>query len=195
MKELTKIQTELKAPKNQYNSFGKYSYRSCEDILEGLKPLLKKYDCSVVVSDELVMIGERYYIKATAKVINAKGDIIEAVGYARESENKKGMDASQITGAASSYARKYALNGLFAIDDNKDADSDTNNNQSNISNNKKQSGNKKFDFPGVKKVLDSNKELMNLVKMKKYNTRIKSVELFNKFGGDVKKITAFLRGE
>lgn len=120
--ELSIIQSELKAPKGQFNSFGKYKYRSCEDIVEAVKPVLKKYNFALIITDELVLIGERYYIKATAVITN--GTIsYNASAYAREEESKKGMDASQITGSASSYARKYALNGLFAIDDTKDADS------------------------------------------------------------------------
>lgn len=116
---LNKIQKELKAPKNQYNSFGKYKYRSCEDILEAVKPLLN--DATLVINDEMVVIGERYYIKATVTL--TEGDkSISTTAYARESEEKKGMDSAQITGATSSYARKYALNGLFLIDDTKDAD-------------------------------------------------------------------------
>lgn len=120
--KLLSIQTELKAPKSQFNSFGKYHYRNCEDILEALKPLLKKYEATFFMSDEVVAIGNRIYIKATAKFID--GDIITtANGYAREDESKKGMDACQVSGAASSYARKYALNALFLIDDTKDSDS------------------------------------------------------------------------
>ena len=122
MKELIRIQNELKAPKGQYNSFGKYSYRSCEDILEAVKPLLSSYDCILTLSDEITLVGERYYVKATAILLNGAGDKVEVTAYAREEEDKKGMDGSQITGAASSYARKYALNGLFCIDDNKDSD-------------------------------------------------------------------------
>lgn len=122
MKELFGIQTELKAPKGQYNKFGKYYYRNAEDILEALKPLLKAYKCSVNVSDEVVMLGDRFYIKATATIKNESGETESAVGFAREEESKKGMDAMQLSGATSSYARKYALNGLFAIDDNKDSD-------------------------------------------------------------------------
>lgn len=119
--ELSIIQSELKAPKGQFNSFGKYKYRSCEDIVEAVKPVLKKYNFALIITDELVLIGERYYIKATAVITN--GTIsYNASAYAREEESKKGMDSSQITGSASSYARKYALNGLFAIDDTKDAD-------------------------------------------------------------------------
>ena len=123
MEELIKIQSELKAPKGQFNSFGKYKYRSAEDILEAVKPLLAKNGCTLTLSDELVLIGERYYIKATATLKN--GACVEAVtAYAREEAEKRGMDGSQITGTASSYARKYALNGLFCIDDTKDADTD-----------------------------------------------------------------------
>ena len=119
---LVKIQQELKAPKNQVNSFGKYKYRSAEDIIEAAKPICHKYDCSFTISDEVVLIGDRIYVKATATLHKNDGDYIATTGYAREEEVKKGMDSAQITGAASSYARKYALNGLFAIDDTKDAD-------------------------------------------------------------------------
>lgn len=118
---LNKMQTELKAPKSQRNNFGKYNYRSCEDILEAVKPLLKKYDATLIIADDIVLIGNRYYVKATATLTSADG-INVASAFAREEEARKGMDASQITGSASSYARKYALNGLFAIDDTKDAD-------------------------------------------------------------------------
>jgi hypothetical protein len=122
--KLQTIQTELKAPKNQYNAFGKYKYRSCEDIQEGVKPLLSKTKTSLVVGDEIVVVGERYYIKATAKLFDCESEErISNIAYAREEESKKGMDGSQVTGASSSYARKYALNGLFCIDDTKDSDS------------------------------------------------------------------------
>jgi len=117
---LVKIQNELKANKIQYNSFGRYNYRNCEDILESVKPLLRKYNAILTISDEIINIAGRFYVKATATLECEKTFIITA--YAREEEAKKGMDASQITGAASSYARKYALNGLFLIDDNKDSD-------------------------------------------------------------------------
>lgn len=121
--KLMNIQNELKAPKNQYNEFGKYHYRSCEDILEDLKPVLAKHKTAVTISDEIVLIGDRYYVKATATLIDIeKGDKVEVSAYAREDETKKGMDLSQLTGSTSSYARKYALNGLFAIDDTKDSD-------------------------------------------------------------------------
>lgn len=119
--KLLKIQDELKAPKNQRNDFGKYNYRSCEDIFEAVKPLLIKEKLLLRMTDELVQIGERYYIKATA-ILTDGTETIENTAYAREEENKKGMDGSQITGASSSYARKYALNGLFLIDDVKDSD-------------------------------------------------------------------------
>lgn len=122
MKELLQIQSELKAPKGQFNAYGKYKYRSCEDILEAVKPILKKSNCTLLLSDSLIYVGERYYIKATATLVNAEGKSVSTEAYAREEETKKGMDASQITGASSSYARKYALNGLLCIDDNKDSD-------------------------------------------------------------------------
>ena len=121
MKTLSEIQKELKAPKGQMNKFGGYRYRSCEDILEAVKPLLE--DMSLEISDSIELIGNRFYVKATATLRdNAGKTIAETSAYAREAETKKGMDESQITGAASSYARKYALNGLFCIDDTKDAD-------------------------------------------------------------------------
>lgn len=123
MKELVEIQCKLKAPKNQYNEFGKFKYRNAEDILETVKPLLLEYNCTLFISDDIVLIGDRFYVKATTFFTNEQGDTISTTAYAREEESKKGMDASQITGATSSYARKYALNGLFCIDDTKDADS------------------------------------------------------------------------
>ena len=119
--KLIEIQAELKAPKSQYNKFGGYNYRNCEDILEAVKPLCAKHKIVPLLSDEIVMIGDRFYIKATAKVTDGKEEIA-TTAFARESKDKKGMDESQITGSASSYARKYALNGLFCIDDTKDAD-------------------------------------------------------------------------
>lgn len=129
--KLLKIQSELKAPKSQYNSFGKYKYRNAEDILEAVKPLCKSAGAFLVISDEIVNIGNRYYVKATARlcdtqVTNGKMEFIDVSAYAREEEDKKGMDGSQVTGASSSYARKYALNGLFAIDDTKDSDTTNN---------------------------------------------------------------------
>jgi hypothetical protein len=123
--KLVKIQAELKAPKNQMNAFGKYKYRSAEDIIEAVKPILFKNNCALLISDEIVQVADRVYVKATAMLIDENNEElpIQVYGWAREEEVKKGMDAAQITGSASSYARKYALNGLFAIDDTKDADS------------------------------------------------------------------------
>jgi hypothetical protein len=123
--KLVKIQAELKAPKNQMNAFGKYKYRSAEDIIEAVKPILFKNNCALLISDEIVQVADRVYVKATAMLIDENNEElpIKVYGWAREEEVKKGMDAAQITGSASSYARKYALNGLFAIDDTKDADS------------------------------------------------------------------------
>ena len=121
IKKLIKVQDQLKAPKNQYNDFGGYNYRSCEDIVEAVKPLLHAEGLLMTISDELVQRDSRYYIKATVKVTDGEESVV-VDGWAREAENKKRMDPSQITGASSSYARKYALNGMFAIDDTKDAD-------------------------------------------------------------------------
>lgn len=123
MKRVSMVQCKLKAPKGQTNNFGKYNYRSCEDILEAVKPLLSECGLVLTVGDEMVQIGDRFYIKATASLFDTEGDgNIQNVAYAREPAEKKGMDASQVTGATSSYARKYALNGLLCIDDTKDAD-------------------------------------------------------------------------
>ena len=122
MKELIKIQHELKAPKGQFNSFANFNYRSLEDILEALKPLLWESKCFLYLSDRVEQIGERYYVRATATLVNSEAQQISVSACAREAAERKGMDSSQITGATSSYARKYALNGLFAIDDTKDAD-------------------------------------------------------------------------
>lgn len=123
--KLLTVQSELKAPKSQYNSFGKYNYRSAEDIVEAAKPLCKEHGILLTLSDSVELVGEKAYIKATASVVDVADPSgkVEVSAYAREPLDKKGMDDSQITGAASSYARKYALNGLFAIDDTKDADS------------------------------------------------------------------------
>ena len=123
LQKLSAVQLALHAPKNQYNSFGKYSYRSCEDILEALKEPLRANNASVIIADTIETVGDRVYVKATAAIYdNESGEHISTTAFAREDETKKGMDGAQITGAASSYARKYALNGLFLIDDNKDAD-------------------------------------------------------------------------
>lgn len=121
--KLLNIQTRLKAPKGQFNAFGKYKYRNCEDILESLKPLCKDEKVVLWLSDHLVMVGDRYYIQATATLQDIENEgRIESTAYAREEQDKKGMDGSQVTGASSSYARKYALNALFDIDDTKDSD-------------------------------------------------------------------------
>lgn len=136
--KLVKIQSELKAPKGQVNKFGNYRYRSAEDIIEAAKPILHKYFCALVISDEVVQVGDRIYIKSSAFLIDeeTKETITMVHGWAREEEVKKGMDAAQITGSASSYARKYALNGLFAIDDTKDADA-TNEHKDEVGNDKR----------------------------------------------------------
>ena len=142
--KLLNIQNELKAPKNQKNNFGNYNYRSCEDILEAVKPLLAKNKLTLTISDEIEQIGDRYYVRAIAsltdieKVEENKIQTIQSEAFAREDDTKKGFDASQITGASSSYARKYALNGLFCIDDTKDADTDAFKKQQDKGNNKPQ---------------------------------------------------------
>ena len=122
MKELNTIQTSLAAPKGQRNNFGNYNYRSCEDILAAAKPLLKEQECTLTIADDILLVGDRFYIKATATITNKEGLSVSTTAFAREEAAKRGMDASQVTGAASSYARKYALCGLFAIDGEKDAD-------------------------------------------------------------------------
>lgn len=128
--KLMRIQTQIKAPKNLYNSFGKYNYRNAEGICEAVKPFLEKENVSLILVDDMVAIGNRYYLKATARLLdNENNESIEVSAFAREPEQKKGMDESQITGTASSYARKYALNGLFLLDDTKDADTDEYHNQ------------------------------------------------------------------
>ena len=125
--KLMEVQSELKAPKGQFNSFGKYKYRSCEDVLEALKPLLKKEGLILIITDDIRMIGDRFYIQANVTLTDTEtGDVLNCSAFAREEESKKGMDGSQVTGAASSYARKYALNGMFCIDDNKDFDDPAN---------------------------------------------------------------------
>lgn len=125
MQQLINIQNKLNAPKNQKNTFGGYNYRSAEDILEAVKPLLLEEKCVLLLNDDVVLIGERYYVKATATLLDSDGkQLAQTTAFARESLTKKGQDDSQITGTASSYARKYCLNGLFCIDDAKDADTD-----------------------------------------------------------------------
>lgn len=146
--KLLNIQRDLKAPKGQYNSYGKFNYRSCEDILEAVKPLLVRENCLLLISDEIQDVGGRIYVKAKATIIDIEdGSQISNIAYARESVEKKGMDESQLTGTASSYARKYCLNGLFLIDDTKDADTDEYKNQQ-----MKDSGNTKLSPVQVKAV-------------------------------------------
>ena len=121
--KLMNIQYELKCNKSQYNSFGRYAYRSSEDILEAVKPLLYKYKATLVINDDIVLIGDRFYVKATSKITDIEtGECVESTAFAREDESQKGMSSAQVTGSVSSYARKYSMNALFAIDDNKDAD-------------------------------------------------------------------------
>ena len=125
--KLLAIQTELKAPKGQYNKFGKYNYRSAEDIIEAVKPICKKYDTVLLLGDEIELIGDRYYVKATAILTDLEsGASVQTQAYAREEQSRSGMSADQLTGACSSYARKYCLNGLLMIDDSKDSDTDEN---------------------------------------------------------------------
>ena len=142
-KKLIKVQMELKAPKNQRNNFGNYNYRSCEDILEALKPILAKHEATVFISDKVVVKENNWaYIETTATFVDIEtGESISTTAFARETENKKGMDSSQITGSASSYARKYALNGLFLIDDSVDPDSDS---HQKITGGESQGSNRKF---------------------------------------------------
>lgn len=167
--KLMNIQKELKAPKGQYNSFGKYKYRSCEDILESVKPLLEKYKVTIILTDKLEQIGERYYIRAMAILFDTESDnSIENTAYAREEETKKGMDGSQITGTSSSYARKYALNGLLLIDDTKDADTDEFAKENNKGKTKEESKEKKI-TPGQLKVLSKLYTGDNLVKLLELN--------------------------
>lgn len=151
--KLLSMQSELKAPKNQYNSFGKYSYRSCEDILEAVKPLGVKYKVVTTLHDEIVLIGNRYYLKATATAIDTEtNEGIEVSAYAREDETKKGMDLAQVTGSVSSYARKYALNGLYCIDDTKDSDATNKGDKEGKKQNNSKSDN---DVPAVKSTTNS----------------------------------------
>ena len=167
--KLMNIQKELKAPKSQYNSFGKYKYRSCEDILESVKPLLEKYKVTIILTDKLEQIGERYYIRAKAILIDTEtNNSIENTAYAREEETKKGMDGSQITGTSSSYARKYALNGLLLIDDTKDADTDEFAKENNKGKTKEEPKEKKI-TPGQLKVLSKLYTGDNLVKLLELN--------------------------
>ncbi len=155
MEKLIEIQKKLVAPKSQYNSFGKYKYRSCEDILEAVKPLLG--EAVLTLTDEIVLVGDRYYVKATATI--KEGVASHSVSaFAREAEDKKGMDSGQVTGATSSYARKYALNGLFLIDDSKDSDKTNDKNEVDIEKVKSELAEIK-DIPTLRAFYDKNKGL------------------------------------
>lgn len=152
LEKLLHIQSELKAPKSQRNEFGKYNYRNCEDIQEAVKPLAQEVKAVLVTGDELVQIGDRFYIKATARFVDCESsEEIKNTAYAREEFEKKGMDASQITGSASSYARKYALNGLFCIDDVKDADNQDNTNKGKTDTGKNSGSKKTSEAPKISK--------------------------------------------
>lgn len=192
MKELIEIQSVLNAPKSRFNSFGNYKYRSCEDILDALKPLLKQHECTLTITDSIQLIGERYYVMATAKITNSEGKAQSATAFAREEESKKGMDSAQITGSASSYARKYALNGLFLIDDV--ADPDTQNNSDKQTEKPKQQANAE-----PKKQI-SVEEAIILVKNAKTSAEVMKIWVDNKeiqgipeFKEEVSKIGATLK--
>ena len=174
---LIKIQQELKAPKNQTNAFGKYKYRSAEDIIEAAKPICHKYGYALMLSDEVVEVGGRVYVRATACLNNGE-DNITCTGLAREDENKKGMDAAQLTGACSSYARKQALNGLFAIDDTKDADA-TNEHKDEVS-----EGQKSFLIEALDKTKFTQDQKYKAIE--KINN-IKTLDEFNKIKELIKK--------
>lgn len=187
--KLMKVQTKLKAPKNQRNNFGNYNYRSCEDILEALKPLLEEEKAVINISDNIILIGERYYIESTVKFIDAEnGEIIEVKSMAREEENKKGMDSSQLTGSTSSYARKYALNGMFAIDDTKDSDATNTHNKTeskpkqNVSNNNTQSNEKKLSEAQCKR-------LYSIAYSKNVKSEQVKEAVMKKFGKEISSLT------
>jgi len=152
---MIKIQSELKAPKKNYNNFGGYKYRSLEDILEAVKPLLKKNNCILTISDDIVEVWWRVYIKATTILKNEKGETEKAVAYAREAEDKKKMDTAQITGAASSYARKYALQGLFLLDDGENDPDSLNKWEEEVKNNKEGQENKEVVWEFIKTLKES----------------------------------------
>lgn len=180
--KMLNIQTNLKAPKSQFNDFGNYSYRSCEDILGALKELLAEQKVIILMHDDIVNVGGKNYIKATAKLIDIEtGESIESSAFAREEENKKGMDSSQITGSCSSYARKYALNGMFAIDDVKDSDAtnkhnkETQTNNFNKSNSKKLSDNQIYRLYALAKKAGVEKALAEQQVAKKFGKEIKDL--------------------
>jgi hypothetical protein len=177
MNKLMQIQNELKSPKSQFNKFGGYAYRNAEDILEAVKPLLFKHKCILTITDDISMIGNRIYVKSTARIFD-ETDSVEATAFAREPEAQKGMSDSQITGAASSYARKYALNGLFAIDDTKDADA-TNEHKDEVS-----EGQKAFLIEALDKTkFTEDQKVKAALKIK----AIKTLDEFNKIKETIKK--------
>ena len=182
--KILNIQSELIAPKNQRNTFGNYDYRSCEDILEALKPLLAKEKLLLTITDKIVNIGDRYYVKATAQIGDSHGEkSISYSAYAREEESKKGMDGSQITGASSSYARKYALNGLFLIDDNKD--SDTTNQGEKVSADKKESVADKTQIKDpTSPASDAQKEFIRKLYKQKHEEELPKIGAGKKLGED-----------
>jgi len=177
MKKLIEIQSELKAPKNQRNTFGNYNYRSAEDILEAVKPLLKKHECTMTISDTIVEVGGRVYVKATATFLDGDNRT-EVSAFAREEETKKGMDAAQITGSASSYARKYALNGLFLIDDTKDPDAT--NDHGNPREEKKAPSKASETIELAINLAKSEQELIDIWKTLKATERVEFKEMFTK---------------
>lgn len=184
--KLLYIQTNLKAPKNQFNKFGNYKYRNCEDILEAVKPIQQQVKAVTILTDEIVHIGERYYVKATARLIDTEnGEKIENTAFAREEETKKGMDGSQITGSSSSYARKYALNGLFDIDDTKDSDY-TNTISNEIKDNKDEEMEKEL----AKKITEKEAEMMIFILEKKGKTKEDFIAWYNtNYHTDYKEIS------
>lgn len=190
--KLMKVQQELKAPKNQYNAFGKYKYRNCEDILEALKPALSEVKAVVLLNDDVININDRFYVKATAMFIDAETGEKEFVSaLAREVEVKKGMDDSQITGTASSYARKYALNGLFCIDDTKDADSIDNASQEKSSNkgNTNTSSNNKGNTGANKTISEAQRKRIYAIASKKgYNSEEVKRHTLKKMGKELSEL-------
>lgn len=196
--KLLSIQNELKAPKNQYNKFGKYNYRSCEDILEAIKPLCLKYGTVLLVDDYVEQVGERFYIKAKASLIDIETEQeIYACAYARESENKKGMDSAQVTGATSSYARKYALNGLFCIDDTKDVDTQEYQEKKQMNNNQSKNANS-YEQVGIEQAVllgEIDKRIEELLKL---GVDIKSegaLHFINKFNNGKNDINTMTQAE
>lgn len=186
MRRLIEIQQKLKAPKNQRNSFGNYNYRNAEDILEAVKPLLKEQELALILNDEIINVENRFYVKATVTIFDTEGKpIAQSSALAREEENKKGMDGSQVTGASSSYARKYALNGLFAIDDTKDSDfTNTGNNDIKKSIQKSETINPDLDIIEGLKACSAYSELSAYYKANYPN--VKDKEAFNKLATQLK---------